>query len=145
MITDGFQAMCCGEQYDTGPQLQAHLRELHPRGVMRQDQRGRPLEVTYAHGARDSAYLVSQVRLAPSPLSRVEREWLGAWVRTPVGEVGQVWCIAQPGSHYQGSTAYRGYVWVVVTGPDANQLQALSTEALTRLDSAALSEASPAA
>lgn len=66
----------------------------------------------------------------------MEREWLGAYVRTPAGEVGQVWSVANPGSYYQGSAAYRGDVWVVLAGADGNYLRAISTGFLVRLHGA---------
>lgn len=131
MITKTFRASCCAAQYTDERDLRNHLRDAHPRGVMRRDSKGQPLVYTCAHAA-PRGYDPSKVRMAPTPLTPEERERLGVTVRTPEGAVGQVWSLACPGVAYDGVTPGRGYVWVAFPKCVERRLQTVPTSVLTR-------------
>jgi hypothetical protein len=100
-ITMKFAGHCCTTDYTDRTEWERHHKTAHKSRT--QDGRA-PLSA----GLRRS-----EAKVKPSPLTKDEREWLGATVAAGA-RVGQVWSLADSSLTY----AKGAHVWVVFPGQD---------------------------
>ena len=102
-----FSAKCCGIDFDDRAAFDGHFKAEHrgqslPGSAIRQDK----------SPAWRTGYSLSEMRQKPTPLSKVEKEWLGVWVRICEGRIGQVWAVAaKPERHLYVAVSGLGVIW----------------------------------
>lgn len=137
-----FTATCCETSFNADS-MAAHLKAEHPRGIERTSPRtyrnyfgGTNTDYSTGHSytsrtlSGDTLHVPD--RLPRVALTKVEKEWLGAYVEGPaalLGRRGQVWAVSGRG---------KGLVWVVIPNHDgsANEAVEASVDGLRRVGEA---------